>query len=179
MTRRRGSEPRAEANEKLCFTVADVPDITTRWEDRDGLPLEKQIGDLMVGMLIAGEHRHRRWLEQQAAWQRQRREEEERAAIRRKEETEQRERERLAAIEKAKLDALLSDAEGWRTANNLRAYIEAACQAASARAETAEFKAWLRWASGEADKLDPIISGRAIESITKRATESEAPGAFD
>jgi len=59
--------------------------------------------------LVAGPHQHRRWLAQQAEWERQRREEEERERIRRKEEAERRERERRAAIEKPKLDALLID----------------------------------------------------------------------
>jgi hypothetical protein len=158
--------------------MSEIPGVTTRWEDNDGLPLERQLADVMVGILVAAEHAHRRWLEKQAAWERERREEEERAAIRRREEAEKRERERLAAIEKAKVDALLSDAQAWRTANNLRDYIQAVDDAAGERIGTPEFEAWSRWASNEADKLDPIGSGRAWEGLASTGGEDEGRDAL-
>ena len=164
--RRRGAEPApVESREKLRLTVTDVPGVTTCWEDSEGLPLEKQITEVMVGMLVAGAHQHRRWLAQQVEWERRRREEEERETIRRKEEAERLERERLAAIKKAKLDALLSDAEAWRVANNLRDYIERVRDAAGELADAPNFQTWLHWAIGEADKLDPITSGRAMGQL--------------
>jgi hypothetical protein len=89
--------------------------------------------------------------------------------------------ERLAAIEKAKLDALLDDANAWRTANNVRDYIRAIREAAGERANTAEFESWLRWASGEAEKLDPINSRRVLGELTgagqNKVDEGSASGA--
>jgi hypothetical protein len=56
----------------------------------------------------------------------------------------------------------LSDAEAWRVANNLRDYIKRVRDAAGQLADTPNFQTWLHWAIGEADKLDPIISGKAM-----------------
>lgn len=92
--RRCGELPAPEGREKLRLTVSgNAADVPTCWEDQEGNPLEKQVTEVIVGMLIAGEHFHRRWLTEQAAWERQRREEAERAAIKRKEDEERRERE--------------------------------------------------------------------------------------
>jgi hypothetical protein len=160
-SRQRGLLPVPESGDRLCLTLSgDAPGVTTRWEDNEGSLLEARITEIIIGMLIAGEHFHRRWLEQKAAWERQRREEAEHAAQKRKEEEERRQRERLAAIEKAKLDDLLRSADAWRSAHNLRNYIKAVQAAAGQQQATDEFQAWSRWALGEANKLDPISSGR-------------------
>jgi hypothetical protein len=172
---RRGSKSAAEPREKLCLTISDVPDLTTSWADNDGLPLERQITDVIVGMLVASEHQHRRWLQQQAEWERQRREEEKQAAVRRKEDEKRQERERLAAIEEAKRDQLLKDAEAWRKANNLRDYVQAVRSAASELGGAPDLERWSHWALREADKLDPISSGKAIERLTFDATSLLLP----
>jgi hypothetical protein len=172
---RRGSKSAAEPREKLCLTVTDAPELATSWADNDGLLLERQITDVIVGMLVASELQHRRWIQQQAEWERERREEEVRAAIRRKEEEVRQERERLAAIEEAKRDRLLKDAEAWRKANNLRDYVRAVCNAASKLASAPELEVWSHWALREADRLDPISSGKAIERLTFDATSFLSP----
>jgi hypothetical protein len=113
-------------------------------------------------MAVAGEHLHRKWLEQQAAWRRKQQEEAEREAQRRKVEAERRERERLAAIETAKRDMLRNDATAWREAADIRAYVEAVRRAA---ALPVSVDGWTRWALLEADRIDPIASGRALEGM--------------
>jgi hypothetical protein len=45
--------------------------------------------------------------------------------------------------------------------------------AASDRIGTSEFDAWSRWASNEADKLDPVSSGRAWEGLASTGWEDE------
>jgi len=133
------------------------------WRDEDGRELEQQLTDIIVGIAVAGEYLRRKWLEEQAAWERRRQEEAEREAQRRKAEEERRERERIAALEKAKSDALRRDAKAWREAADIRAFVEAVSKAANAPETT---KAWARWALLEADGIDPIISGRALQTIT-------------
>ncbi|WP_442753300.1 hypothetical protein ACNHKD_09800 [Methylocystis sp. JAN1] len=152
--------------ETLCLAISTAHDaalgIPLSWRDEDGRKLEQQLTDIIIGMAVAGEHLHRKWLEQQAAWARQRQEEAEREAKRRKAEEERRERERLAALEKAKRDALRRDAEAWREANDIRAYVEAIRRSEASPESTEE---WARWALLEADGIDPIVSGRALKSV--------------
>jgi len=162
----RSSSASSEARETLCLTISTahdaVPGIRFSWRDEDGSKLEQQLTDIIIGMAVAGEHLHRKWLEQQAAWARQRQEEAEREAKRRKAEEERRERERIAALEKAKRDALRRDAKAWREANDIRAYVEAVRRSA---ASPESIEDWARWALLEADRIDPIVSGRALESM--------------
>jgi hypothetical protein len=116
---RSSSAPASEAAERLYLSVSDhgaPPGVKVRWQDEEGNPLEKQLTEVAVGMAVAAEHLHLQWLEQQAAWERERRAEEQREAQTREAEAERRERERIAAMEKAKVDALIRDAESWRTA---------------------------------------------------------------
>lgn len=161
-TRRRGDTAAPGGKEKLYLSIsANVPGLTIRWEDDETGTLESKVTQVIVGMLVAAEHSHRRLLEQQAAWKRREREEAERTAIRRKEEEERRERERLAAIEQARIDNLLESAEAWQTAIHLRRYVNAVNEAAAGSVDSLRLQAWSRWALAEADKLDPIVSGRS------------------
>ena len=167
---RRNTENQRNVDNKLYLALAhqgQVPGVTTQWEDRDGCPLEDQITDVIVGMAVAGEHLQRRWLEQKAAWEKKRKEEEERRACEQKAEAEWHERERLTAMEKAILDALLADAAAWRDADTIRAYVAAARNAAAGRADKSAFEDWTRWALAEADRLDPISSGRIFGKLDK------------
>ena len=81
---------------------------------------------------------------------------------RRKEESERHERERLATLEKERIEHLLKEAENWRRAADLRAFV------ASVRAigtsgnigVTERLDKWVAWVLALADRLDPIRSGR-------------------
>lgn len=167
-TARRSPSTPFEARKAMCLTISTrysmPPDIPFAWRDEDGRKLEQQLTDIIIGVAVAGEYLRRKWLEEQAAWERRRREEAEREAQRRRAEEERRERERVAALEKAKLDALRRDAKAWREAAGIRAYVEAACKAADVP-ETSDV--WARWALLVADKIDPLVSGRALQTITE------------
>lgn len=91
-------------------------------------------------------------------WRRQQREEAERAERRRKEEEAKRERDRLAAIEKAKRNP---PAERRGLARGTQSAYIAVSAAVGERADTNEFQDWARWAFAEAERLDPINSRRA------------------
>jgi len=169
--RSRGSEQKDTRKEKLIVTISHPnpsPGIAVSWEDQDGLPLEAQITDIIVGMASAGHDLQRHWAAQQLAWQRQRREEEERAAQKQREEATRREQERLVALEKAKIDALCRDADGWRNAANIRIYVAAARQALVRTVDPQAVEIWSQWALSEADKLDPLTSGSIMGSISRK-----------
>lgn len=160
--RRGTATPPTERNAKLILKLTRdrLPSgVTSQWEDHEDCPLEKQLADAIVGLAAAAEHLHRQWQEEYRAWQRREQERKEREEKERLELEARRERERLAAIEKAKVDALLQEASDWRKAEEIRAYVEALSQQAS-DASNDEFEKWRNWALLEADKLDPITSLR-------------------
>jgi hypothetical protein len=155
---RRRSSAASSAAGAMFLSVADndtLPGVTVRWQDEEGKPLEKQLTEIIIGMAVAGEHLHRKWVAQQAAWEKQRREQEAREAEQRRKEAERRERERVAAIEKARRAGLIHEAESWQKAKLIRAYVEARLAAATA-ADSTELQAWSTWALAESDKLDPL-----------------------
>lgn len=170
MARRSSSTP-SEAREPMCLSISTAhsasPGIPFAWRDEEGRKLEQQLTDIIIGMAVAGKHLHRKWLEEQAAWERRRKEEAEREAQRRRAEEERRERERTASLEKAKRDALRRDARAWREAADIRSYVEAVRKAADAPETT---DAWARWALLEADRIDPIVSGRFLQMIAEGQT---------
>lgn len=140
------------------------PGVVTQWQDGE-TRLESQLTSIIIGIAVAGEHFNRQWIAQQIEWERQRRAELERLALEQKLEAERRERERLAAIEKAKVDALRADAAAWREAEIIRAYIVAARLAAGGRVEDEMLNRWADWAGGEAARIDPFTSEKITESI--------------
>ena len=68
----------------------------------------------------------------------------------------------------AKIDALCSDANNWRNAANIRIYVAAVREALGEIADHQMLESWSQWALAEADKLDPIASGRIADSISGR-----------
>jgi hypothetical protein len=172
--RSRSSDLKDTRKEKLIVSISHPdpsPGIIVRWEDQDGSPLEAQITDIIVGMASAGYDLHRHWAAQQREWQRKRREEEELAAQRQREEAERREQARLAAAEKAKIDALCRDANSWRDAANIRVYVAAVLLALGEKVDRQTLEGWSQWALNEAAKLDPITSGGSIDSMAKTGAE--------
>jgi hypothetical protein len=97
-TTRHPSSAPLEKLTALCLTISTahtaLPGIPLSWRDEDGRKLEQQLTDIIIGMAVAGEHLHRKWLEEQAARRRKQQEEAEREAQRRKVEAERREDER-------------------------------------------------------------------------------------
>jgi hypothetical protein len=140
------------------------PAVVMQWQDGEA-SLENQLTNILVGIALASEHFRRQWIAQQIEWEQQRRAELERLALEQKLEAERRERERLAAIEKAKVDALRADAAAWREAETIRAYVAAARLAAGGRVGDEMLDRWADWAGGEAARIDPFTSEKMTESI--------------
>lgn len=161
--------PPGGKNAKLILKLAynQIPSgLTWQWEDKEGTPLESQLVDIIVGLIRAAERLHRQWQEEHRAWQRREQERKEREDQERREAEALREHERLAGIEKAKVDALIQDAADWRKAAEIRAYVVAVAEQPGA-VPAATLSAWQKWALLEADKLDPILSGRVSQIATR------------
>lgn len=109
-------------------------------------PLEAQLGAVVVGFEAA--------VVELKAWRRERAEAAEQAHAAQMARLREAERRKLEA---ERLDRLLDEARAWRSATDLRAYVEAA--AASAVAERDGFGEWRRWALARAAALDPLASG--------------------
>lgn len=162
--RNRNAKPPTDKSAKLSLRIEANRFTTgaeTNWEDRDGCPLEEQLADIVVGLAKAGAYTHRAILAENDAWQRKEKERQELEARQRKEQEEQRERDRLAAAEKEKLTALMQQAEDWRKAAEIRAFV-AAVGAMKDQTDEANLQEWSQWALLEADKLDPLSSGARL-----------------
>jgi hypothetical protein len=115
--------------------------------DAEGASLETRLNDVMIWLLkhsITVAERDRRAEEARvAAAERARREHEAEVARWRAEEERRKEKERV--------NALIGDAERWRRAENLRAYVRASCETLEVKEE------WKTWALAAADELDPLV----------------------
>lgn len=134
------------------------------WRDGD-VPLERQLTDVVRGLLIHSEQVARESALWNYDWQvkeRLRKAEEARLAA------QQAEAERVAreeAAAKARLAALVDGANDLERAERIRRYVAAVRQRYAALPDMlapALLDRWAAWALGEADALDPVLSGRIL-----------------
>lgn len=153
-----GRIPRA----KLTVAIGwwrDNPPIPLSWEDTDAMPLEAQLTDVAVGLLVAGEWAYRTGLEHQYEWRLERKRDLEERIRKAKEETERRERERLRQIEEERRKVLLAEVAAWNLAAEIRRYVQAVTTKYHALEDHSDQQLhtqWVVWALSEADRLDPI-----------------------
>jgi len=159
------AQPRAVSgpmrSQVMALCGGDQPIET--WTDVEGQPLETRLGDIAVAIVVHGERvcrssaqHHREWVIKRKA---------EIAAEERRKEAEQRrlEREWLARLEKARVGRLLAQAKSLREAEEIRAYVSAVRDRQAALDDplgAAEFQQWADWALSQADRIDPVLSGR-------------------
>ena len=55
-------------------------------------------------------------------------------------------------MEKAKVDALIRDAESWHTANTIRSYVEAVRNSNAGQIDSPKLETWSSWA------LVPVVA---------------------
>ena len=127
------------------------------WQDDAAGKLETKIAEITAGAIVAGEARFRRGLkaaeereEQFRRWQEERR----------REEIERRNAERLKHLRNS--GELLRQAEDLRV---LIARVRGAVVAGSVGVDQVRLEDWERWASAEADRLDPILSGQVMTHL--------------
>lgn len=129
-------------------------DITTRWEDQAGCPLEKQLAQIAADLVVAGEASFRQGLvearEQAERWQRW---------------EEERRLQRLAELNRQRLEHLEQSGALLRQAEELRvlvARVGAAVESGRLALGAGELAAWHAWALARADELDPVVSGQVL-----------------
>ena len=140
------------------------PDVPLSWEDYDQVSLESQITDVAVGILVAAEWSYRVGVQRRHDWRVERRNELEKQIQEAKEEAERKETERLATLEKARRDQLLTEVTAWQQAADIRRYIEAVRATPTALGDPQaprDLEVWTSWALAEADRLDPLYTKRS------------------
>ena len=137
------------------------------WRE-DKAPLERQATEIVRGLLVQAEEDTREWALTRYKWDcedRQRKIREARLADE-KAEADRVAREKEAAA--ARIEALLSGADTLEQAARIRRYV-AAIRAASCEGLTSlpseSVENWARWALAEADRIDPVVSGRFASDV--------------
>jgi hypothetical protein len=132
----------------------------------------------VIDLIMEGESRYRERQVDHYEWCAKRRLELIEDAKRRKREAEEKERARLAALEQAKIDRLLSEAAALQTATTIRHYVHAVREATLSLPQPIPadvLDAWERWALQQADRIDPVTSRRFLDLADQRP-ESSDPG---
>jgi hypothetical protein len=147
---------------RVSVPVRGIPGCETGVWSESRQSIERQIGEIAAGIIVAGELLYRehqtKWYEQ---WLESKRRLEEFERERHLEE-ERRERERQRAEQHARVDQLLAEVEQFRRAADIRAYVNAARHAnreSSVPVPDDTFEAWAVWAIEAADRIDPVLSG--------------------
>lgn len=139
---------------------------TRFWEDGSGKPLERRLGEIVEAILVEAERQHRAALHEHREWiierKAQIREEEER----RKAEAMQRARELHEKQENERIARLMRQAASLQKAETIRAYVATVRGRANELSVSEEdLNRWTAWALGQADRVDPVKSGIALEEI--------------
>lgn len=138
-------------------------DDAKSWQDDKNGKIEKFYRDIVIEIIVTGEkyyrdsqNRHHEWLVERKAEleekERKRQIEEERQRI-----------ERKRKYEQDCIDQLLDQANSFRQANEIRAYVEMVKQADDMTENPMsrqEFEEWAQWALAQADRIDPVKSGQ-------------------
>jgi hypothetical protein len=155
-----------DRNDSLRLEVAPMlhGQKPVTWQDSEGARLEDRVSEVAVGLLVTAESTLRQW----AVEQYQLRVEDRNRVLAKighdRVERERQEREKIERERQLRLDRLLGEAEAWRRAVTLRAYVQArraALATAAGGSPDAAFDEWERWALGQADGMDPL-SGQNI-----------------
>lgn len=158
------------SSNKLRLEILDYrkPSGGYSWEDTDKAKLETHLTEIVVELIVSGERQYRESQIQHYEWLVERK-----AALieeirKRKEEAERKERERQAALEQARIDELLDQATALRRAMDIRAYVKevrALCAAEVYSVSGDALIGWTEWALAQADRIDPVQSGRFLDSM--------------
>lgn len=135
----------------------------TTWQDDANGTLETKIAEIVARVIVAGEAKFRSGLK----------EAEERAEQSRRWE-EKRRQEAIAARNAERLKHLRESGDLLRRAEDLRALIarvRGALLAGSVEVDPTRIEEWERWASAEADRLDPIVSGQIMTHLAAPAED--------
>jgi hypothetical protein len=140
------------------------------WSDTQGAKLEDQLTDIVVAIGVAGEAHYRQSEINNYAWLLKRRADNEAEVIKRRIEAERLAEERRLKAAKERRERLFAQAKAWRTATDIRGFVE---DVLSSDARHTDLQPWAAWARSEADALDPALNGALI------AADISSPGGDD
>lgn len=151
--------------------------VRMSWEDKDKTKLESYLTDIVVELIVSGERQYRKSRQGLYEWMVERKANLLEEIQKRKEEAERKERENLAALEKARVDQLLGDAAAFRQAADIRAFVadvEARFATGDVSVSQGELEAWHTWALAQAERIDPVRSGRFVVSMMDKSADEGA-----
>jgi hypothetical protein len=168
--RRRSSD--ANEVERLKFSIlkgygTDVERIS--WVDTEEQALETQLSTIAAEIIVTGEMQYREhvvWVYEDSV---RRREEMRQDEIRRKLEAEKAEREQLIKLEANRLKRLTDSAENYHRAQTIRSFVSTVIGMPIADADPDQVARWREWALLQADKLDPIATGKIWDDVNDTA----------
>lgn len=150
--------------------------VRKTWEDTDKLPLEKQLDEIIFELIVAAEHQYREGLLANYDWLVERKTQLIEKVRKREEEEKHRQRERRVQLEKARIGRLLRDAVALRQAADIRAYVDTVRTEVGRVGDlvsTDTLEGWTKWAVAQADRIDPVLSGRFVESMADHEEPDE------
>jgi hypothetical protein len=166
---RRGVTSHMPASDKLQLTIFlmyKLEDIPLVWEDKARTPIERQVKEIVVGIIVAGEVQCRQREVSHHNWLIERKAELIEKARKRKAEEERLERERRIKAEEERINRLLGEAAAFRQASDIRAYVENVRRANATIVEPVsqeDLDAWSSWALAQADRIDPVYSKKFLK----------------
>lgn len=136
-------------------------------EDQPGRALETSLRTTLVNLIVLGEERYREHQIDHHKWRLKHRLERIEEARKQKAEAERKERERIAVLEKARVDRLLEEAQALQRARDIRLYVDevkALNLSLSPPVPDEALAQWAQWALAQADRIDPVQSRRFLNN---------------
>ncbi len=149
-------------------------------EDQPGQALETNLRTTLVNLIVLGEERYREHQIDHHKWLLQRRLERIEEARKQKAEAERKERERVAALEKARVNRLLDEAQALQKARDIRLYVKevrALNLSLDPPVPDEALAEWARWALAQADRIDPVQSRQFLkdDELKSSSTKTDDP----
>jgi hypothetical protein len=160
----------AQRRERLRLSLKSSHGVgagRTLAEDGDEGPIEGRLRQVVVNLIVMGEEHYRADLLHSHKWTLERRHQRIEEARKARAEAERKERERIAALEKARVDRLLAEAQALQRAREIRAYVgevKALRASLNPPIPMGAIVAWEQWAMAQADRIDPVLSRRFLDN---------------
>lgn len=128
--------------------------VTSEWKDSETEPLEDRLHDVVVHLLVFGELQYRAGTLRHYEWLAERKRSRDEAARLARERAEQERREALRRKEAERRDQLITDAQNWVRAAEIRSFVSAVRNHPEATHHPAALEQWVTWALSQADAMD-------------------------
>jgi hypothetical protein len=152
-----------EPGEKLVLTILATTwgkfEQRTRWSDAKTQRVESLIADFVAGLLRTAVSLRRQKDEQKRQEVDRKSREEERWQLRQD-----------IQEEEKKVEQLNEWADGWRRADHIRHFIKAYEEKSRSwpNEKQAQARAWIKWASEQADRIDPLVSEKPVSVLDRK-----------